>query len=139
MVLKRLEFTDLIAAIQNKIETKTSKRCYDSVPDNAQSPFYFVEIVAQRPANNKTMFREIYTAWVHCIAAAEDNGSSIGVYDLINKVQEAMTEEVTLPDPFILLSQTDGGLQALNTDETGEKHAVCAFDFMVCYGFMAKI
>ena len=137
MALKRLGIVDLVAAIQKRIES-TGKRAYDHVPMNAESPFYFVEVVQQRPANSKTMYREIYTVWVHCIAKAEDNGSSVGINNLIQDLQEAMTEDINLPEHYILVMQTDAGLQSKQTDETGEHHAVCVFEFMVSYGFMTK-
>ena len=50
-----------------------------------------------------------------------------------------MTVDITLPDPFELLLQTDGGVQTIKTDETGEKHAIVNYDFMVCYGFICKV
>lgn len=137
MAYQKLSPVTLIAAIQDKIEQSTGIRCYDAVPQNAESPFYFAEITKILPANTKTMFRDNYTVWIHCIA--EKSESSVGVYDLIEKLQEALTEDITLPDPFELVMQTDGGVQTIKTDETGEKHAVETFDFMVCYGFKCKI
>ena len=83
------------------------------------------------------MFRDNYTVWIHCIAEKED--SSVGVYQMIEKLQEALSEDIILPEPFELIMQTDGGVQTIQTDETGEKHAVAAFEFMVCYGFKCKI
>lgn len=137
MAYQKLSPVTLIAAIQNKIEENTGIRCYDAVPENAESPFYFAEITRILPANTKTMFRDNYTVWIHCIA--EESKSSIGVYQLIEGVQEALTEDIVLPEPFDLVMQTDSGVQTIKTDETGEKHAVETFDFMVCYGFKCKI
>lgn len=137
MAYQKLSPVTLIAAIQNKIEENTGIRCYDAVPENAESPFYFAEITRILPANTKTMFRDNYTVWIHCIA--EESKSSVGVYQLIEGVQEALTEDIVLPEPFDLVMQTDSGVQTIKTDETGEKHAVETFDFMVCYGFKCKI
>ena len=137
MAYQKLSPVTLIAAIQDKIEENTGIRCYDAVPENAESPFYFAEITRILPANTKTMFRDNYTVWIHCIA--EESESSVGVYQLIEEVQEALTEDIVLPEPFDLVMQTDGGVQTIKTDETGEKHAVKTFDFMVCYGFKCKI
>lgn len=137
MAYKKLSPIDMIASIQNKIEDKTELRCYDHVPMNAESPFYFAEITRILPSNTKTMFRDNYTVLIHCIAEKSD--SSVGVYNLIQNLQEALSEDISVPEPYILIMQTDGGVQTIKTDETGEKHAVVTFDFMVCYGFNCKI
>lgn len=137
MAYQKLSPVTLVAAVQEKIQANTGLRCYDAVPLNAESPFYFAEVTRILPANTKTMFRDTYTVWIHCIA--EKSESSVGVYQLIEKLQEALSEDVTLPAPFELVMQTDGGVQTIQTDETGEKHAVAAFEFMVCYGFKCKM
>ena len=137
MSYQKLSPVQLIASVQNKIESITEMKCYDAVPVNAESPFYYAEIIRILPANIKTMFRDNYTVWIHCIA--EKDESSVGVYNLIENLQEALTEDISLPEPFELIMQTDGGVQTIKTDETGKKHAVVAFEFMVCYGFKCKI
>lgn len=137
MAYRKLSLTDIIGAVQQKVEEKTSLKCYDSVPKNAESPFYFAEVVKITPANTKTAFRDIFTVWIHAVAAPGD--SSVQIYELIESLQEAMTEDISLPEGFELIMQTDAGLQVVKTDETNEKHAVEAFEFMVCYGFKCKI
>lgn len=137
MAYQKLSPTDLVAAVQKKIKERTDLQCYDHVPLNEDGPFYYAELVQIRPANTKTMFRDIYTVYVHCIA--EESPSSVGVYNLIEKLQEAMTEDISLPEPFDLVMQTDMGVQTIKTDDTGEKHAVVGYEIMVCYGFMCKI
>ena len=137
MAYQKLSPVTLVAAVQNKIETLTGLRCYDHVPKNEECPLYFVEITRIRPANSKTMFRDVYSAAIHCIAA--ENPSSVGVYSLIENLQSALSEDIALPAPFELVMQTDNGVQTIKTDESGEKHAIVNFDFMVCYGFMCKI
>ena len=137
MAYMKLSPVTLIAAVQDKVQKLTALKCYDHVPFNVPSPFYFAEITRILPANTKTMFRDNYTVWIHCIA--EDSDSSAGIYNLIAGLQEALSEDITLPEPFELVMQTDGGVQTIKTDETGEKHAVVTFDFMVCYGFKCKL
>lgn len=141
MAYERLSPTALIAAIQSKIEGKTGLRCYDYVDLNTPSPFYFAELVRSMPANSKTMFRDVFTVNVHCIAAPPEGDviSSVGVYELIDGLEEALTEDIELPEPFELIMQTNNGIQNIKTDETREKHATLSYDFMVCYGFMCKI
>ncbi len=137
MAYQKLSPVTLVAAVQDKIETLTDLRCYDHVPMNEESPLYFAEITRIQPANSKTMFRDVYSVAIHCIA--EESPSSVGVYNLIENLQSALSEDISLPEPFILVMQTDNGVQTIKTDESGEKHAIVNFDFMVSYGFMCKI
>lgn len=138
---KQLGLVDLISAIQKQVEAKTGIKCYDEVPQNAPSPFYFAEVVGKRPAHSKTMWRDVFTVWIHAIAEKPKNqeGSSVQIYELIQKLEEALTEDIELPEEFELIMQTNNGIQTIKTDETGEKHAVLAYEFMVCYGFKCKI
>lgn len=137
MAYQKLSPVTLIAAVQDKIESLTDLRCYDHVPLNEASPLYFAEITRIQPANSKTMYRDVYSVAIHCIA--EESPSSVGVYSLIENLQSALSEDIILPEPFTLVMQTDNGVQTIKTDESGEKHAIVNFDFMVSYGFMCKI
>lgn len=137
MAYQKLSPVTLIAAVQEKVEALTGLRCYDHVPLNEASPLYFAEITRIQPANSKTMYRDVYSVAIHCIA--EESPSSVGVYNLIENLQSALSEDISLPEPFTLVMQTDNGVQTIKTDESGEKHAIVNFDFMVSYGFMCKI
>lgn len=137
MAYQKLSPVTLIAAVQDKVEALTGLRCYDHVPLNEASPLYFAEITRIQPANSKTMYRDVYSVAIHCIA--EESPSSVGVYNLIENLQSALSEDIILPEPFTLVMQTDNGVQTIKTDESGEKHAIVNFDFMVSYGFMCKI
>lgn len=137
MAYQKLSPVTLVAAVQDKVESLTDLRCYDHVPLNEASPLYFAEITRIQPANSKTMYRDVYSVAIHCIA--EESPSSVGVYNLIENLQSALSEDISLPEPFTLVMQTDNGVQAIKTDESGEKHAIVNFDFMVSYGFRCKI
>ena len=137
MAYQKLSPVTLIAAVQDKIETLTDLRCYDHVPMNEESPLYFAEITRIQPANSKTMYRDVYSVAIHCIA--EESPSSVGVYNLIENLQSALSEDIALPEPFTLVMQTDNGVQTIKTDESGEKHAIVSYDFTVCYGFICKL
>ena len=137
MAHQKLSPVTLIAAVQEKVEALTGLRCYDHVPLNEASPLYFAEITRIQPANSKTMYRDVYSVAIHCIA--EESPSSVGVYNLIENLQSALSEDIGLPEPFTLVMQTDNGAQTIKTDESGEKHAIVNFDFMVSYGFICKI
>ena len=134
---KQLGLVDLISAIQKKVQDNTGTTCYDAVPDNAPSPFYFAEVIGKRPAHSKTMWRDIFTVWIHAIA--EPGESSVQIYKLIQDLEEALSEDIELPEGFDLIMQTNNGVQTIKTDETNEKHAVLAYEFMICYGFKCKI
>lgn len=134
---KQLGLTDLISAIQTKVQDRTGIKCYDAVPQNAVSPFYYAEVVGKRPSHTKTMYRDIFTVWIHAIS--EPGESSVQIYELIQNLEEALTEDIVFPDEVELLMQTDNGVQTIKTDETNEKHAVLAYEFVVCYGFKCKI
>ena len=137
MAYQKLSPVTLIAAVQDKIEALTELKCYDHIPINEESPLYYAEITRIQPVNSKTMFRDVYSVAIHCIA--EESPSSVGVYNLIENLQSALSEDISLPEPFELVMQTDNGVQTIKTDESGEKHAIVNFDFMVCYGFRCKI
>lgn len=137
MAYKQLGIIDLISAIQKKIEQSTGIRCYDVVPQNAPSPFYFVEVIGKRPSHSKTMWCDTFTVWIHAIAKPAD--SSIPIYEMIQKLEEALTEDIVLPEEFHLLMQTNNGIQTIKKDETNEKHAVLVYEFRVCYGFRCKM
>lgn len=137
MAYQKLSPVTLIAAVQEKVEALTGLRCYDHVPLNEASPLYFAEITQIQPANSKTMYRDVYSVAIHCIA--EESPSSVGVYNLIENLQSALSEDIILPEPFTLVMQTDNGVQTIKTDESGEKHAIVSYDFTVCYGFICKL
>lgn len=137
MAYQKLSPVTLIAAVQDKIESLTDLRCYDHVPLNEASPLYFAEITRIQPANSKTMYQDVYSVAIHCIA--EESPSSVGVYNLIENLQSALSEDISLPEPFTLVMQTDNGVQTIKTDESGEKHAIVSYDFTVCYGFICKL
>lgn len=137
MAYKQMGLVDLISAIQKKVEERTELRCYDAVPINKPSPFYYAEVVGKRPAHSKTMWRDIFTVWIHAIA--EPGDSSVQIYELIQNLEEALTENIELPEEYELIMQTNNGIQTIKTDETNEKHAVLAYEFMVCYGYKCKI
>lgn len=135
-MLKQLNLVDLFKAIQTKVEDKTGLKCLDFVKENEKAPFYFMELVRPTPANTKTMYIVNYEVWIHSIA--EESNSSIPIFNMLTNLDEALSEDIELPEGFELVLQTNNGVQTLKTDETNEKHAVTSFTFKVCYGFMCK-
>ena len=134
-MLKKLSIVDLISAIQKKVEEKTGLRCYDDA-NNKPSPFYLVEFVNKRDASSKTMFCDIFSVFLHAIASP--NVGSVEIYKMITTLEEAMTEDIELPDGYTVITQTETGVNNVQTDESGEKHAVLLFEFKICYGYKIK-
>lgn len=135
-MLKKLSFIYLLKAVITAVQNGTGLRCYDYVIKGTKSPFYFAEIVGLKPDNTKTMFIDVFTVYIHAIA--EESPSSIGVYNMIQALEESFTKDITLPEGFTMFLQSSQGLKRILTDETGEKHAIMAYEFKVCYGLKIK-
>ena len=133
---KKMNLNDFLAVLIERVEAETGLRCYDAVPLNAPSPFYFAEVVQTAPANTKTSFRDRITVYFHAIA--KPNNSSVEINDLINSLQEALSSDIELPEPYWLTLQVDNGVTAINQDETKEKHAILTYDFTISYGLKCK-
>ena len=136
-MLQKLGPLEIHKAVKNLVEKNTGLRCYDEVPTNEPSPLYYVELVRTRPDNTKTMWVEVYEVWLHAIA--EPTKKSGPIYKMIEALDEAMTEGITLPEGHELIYQRGNGVQVIKMDESGEKHAVLSYEFKICYGFRAKI
>ena len=126
--------------LKETIEKYTGVVAFDSVPKDAPSPFYFIEIVDKRPEDTKVMWCAVFTIWIHAIAKkAEEGKSKIAIYKMIEDLEEALTMELALPDGVEVLRQVETGMQSLQEDETGENHAIIAYEIKVAYGFKTKI
>lgn len=136
-MLKRLSYIDLFLALKDLIEGKTGVKVVDAIESNETAPFYYVEIVSKADDSTKTMWREVITIWFHAISGDQDSKEEI--YDLIHKLEEALTVELPLPDDYDLLDQRQDGPFHIQRDETGEWHAVISYNFKICYGFKTKI
>lgn len=137
-MLKRLGIADFLGCLITTIADRTGVPCYDS-PDNEESPLYSVQLVRSEPADTKTMYIDVYTVWVHCISEpVKPRYSNAPVLSLVQTIEEAMTEAIALPEPYLLYRQDYDGLQTLKADETGEGHAVLSYTFRICYGFRCK-
>lgn len=136
-MFKQFPITELIKAIQKKVIDGTGLKCVDHVEQDEISPFYFVEFVRSTPANTKTTYMTDYLVNIHIIAEATD--SSVPVFKYINLLEDALTGDISIPEPYTLVLQTYGGVAALQTDPTNEKHAVCLCTFRISYGLKCKI
>mgnify|MGYP000355331848 CR=1 FL=1 len=58
---------------------------------------------------------------------------------LFRSIEEALTEDITLPEGFSLVYQISDGVEAVYEEtETKEKHAVLPVRFKVAYGYKIK-
>ena len=137
MMLRRMNITDLMKAVQTQIKNGTGLPCYDSVPENAASPFYFMSYAGSQPADTKTMYVDRHTVDIHIIA--DVSPSSVPVFRYIQALEQAMTEDISIPKEYKLVRQSSGGVRTIQDDESGEKHAVMSFTFLISYGYKTKI
>lgn len=135
-MIRKISITTLMASIIDLVERNTGIRCYDAVPPNADSPFYYVELVSVKPKNAKSMYVDSYNFQFHCIADVDY--SSVKIHELIQGLEEALTEDITLDDPYNLIRTVDNGVSVIKTDETGQKHAVLPVSYEISYGFICK-
>lgn len=136
-MLQRMGIGEFLGVLIETIGERTGLPCVDS-PDGEESPFYSIELTRTEPANTKTSFVDKYSVWIHCVAAPVTPYSNAPVLRLVKTLEEALTRDIPLSEPFRLNNQTYEGVQALKKDESGEGHAVLAYSFEVCYGFKCK-
>lgn len=136
MMLKQFPITELIKAIQTQVREGTGLKCLDHVEKDEKSPFYYVEFRQSRPGNSKTMFVQDYTIYIHVVT--EESESSVPVYKYIELLEEALTQDIVIPEPYNLVMQTDNGVQTIYREETGELHGIVNFTFRISYGWKCK-
>lgn len=136
-MMQKLSFVTVLAAVIKKIEEHTGLRCYDSVPKHAPLPFYYAEIAGQVPDPSKTMWKERYQIFIH--VWADGSNGSIALLNAIQKLEEAMTEGIELPDGYELIMQTPTGVQRIIEEEDHSKHAIMGYDFTIFYGYKMKM
>lgn len=136
-MLKKLSFLELTAAVISLLKKNTDLKVFDFVPENEPSPLVYVEAAGKKPNDTKTMFCEVYRINIH--AVAEPYKGNTAIYKLINKIEEALTEDIELPEGFDLIYQLSDGVEAVYEEtETNEKHAVLPLRFKVAYGYKTK-
>lgn len=136
-MIKKLSFTTVLSAVMKKVEDNTGLRCYDAVPDNTPYPYYQAVFTGQIPEPSKTMLKERYQ--VHINAFADGSNGSVAIFDLIQKADEAMTEEIDLPEGYELIMQTPTGVIPPYDEADGSKHAIVGYDLTIFYGYKMKV
>lgn len=133
---EKLSFTSVMGSVIRAVEAGTGLRCYDSVPANQPYPYYHAEIVGQIPDPSKTMLKERYQLFIHTFS--EGNGS-VKVFELIDQLREALSEDIILPGDYEITLQTPTGVQQILNEADGSKHAILGWEFIIFYGYKMKI
>lgn len=136
MMYRKLGFAELAAGVLDVLRQNTGYDVYDAVPEDAESPFLFVEVVGKRDSSSKTTWKETFVVNIHCIA--KPSPARAEVYEMIQRTEEAMTAPLVLPAGVECLLQTETGVQSMQLDETGEWHAVLGYEIMTSYGLKCK-
>ena len=135
-MFKQLGIVDLLAAVKDQVETGTEYPCYDSRPSAVTGPYYYAEVSGKKPDHTDTLYRDVFTVPIHAVTGTE--GTSEQVYRMIQQLEEAMSEDIALPNDFYLAMQSGTGAQAITTETTGEYQAVMDYEFTVGYGLRCK-
>ena len=89
------------------------------------------------PNNSKTTYRTSYTLNIHVISSPSE--STVELYDMIQSLDEALTEDIELPDGYQMVAQMNMGVNAIYyEEETDERHAVIKYQFIIAYGYIVK-
>lgn len=89
MMYRKLGFAELAVAVLQVLRENTAYDVYDAVPEDAESPFLFAEVVGKRDSSSKTTWKETFVLHIHCIA--KPSRARTEVYQMIQKAEEAMT------------------------------------------------
>lgn len=80
--------------------------------------------------------KDRYQVVMHVFA---EGGSSVPIYNAIQKLEEALTVDIELPDDYEVTLQIPTGVNQIMDQADGSKHAVVGFDFVVFSGYKMKI
>lgn len=135
-MLQKLSFISVLAAVIQKVEANTDLRCYDAVPKDNLVPYYHVEMLGSIPEKSKTMQKDRYQVVIH---AHTEGGGSTKIFEAIQKLEEALTEDIELPGDYEVTLQVPHGVSQILDEADGTKHAVIGYDFVVFTGYKMKI
>ncbi|EAC8477289.1 DUF5072 domain-containing protein [Listeria monocytogenes] len=136
-MLKKLSFIDLIAAVQKLVKDNAGIDVADAVPRSIKPPYAFIEAIGQEPVKSKTMYKDRYDFVIHCFEQGSE--SSVPVFEKIKAIQEALTVAIEVPEGYNVLDQSEAGLQRIQDEADGIKHAILSFSIQITSGFKMKI
>jgi len=135
-MLQKLSFISVLSAVIQKVEANTGLRCYDAVPKDNPVPYYHAEMLGSIPEKSKTMQKDRYQVVIH--VHTEGKGST-KVFEAIQKLEEALTEDIDLPGDYEVTLQVPNGVSQILDEADGTKHAIVGYDFVVFSGYKMKI
>jgi hypothetical protein len=109
----------------------------DSMPKDSITPMINVSFGGIEPADTKTMFRTKYQILLY--GFADGSHGSVAIFNLIQQIQEAMTDEPALPDGCELIGSFPKGVAAIQDQSDGSKMCVLTYELTISYGFKFKI
>lgn len=136
-MLKKYNLIDLIKLVKDQLAENTGATVYDTLPpQDAPSPFYFVEFRRSLEIKSKVYFVDQYTLYIHAIGSV--NGTNAEIYKMLDSMRDAMTCDIQVAEPYVLINQQNDGVLNIKKDETNELHAVVSFTFRIAYGLRTK-
>lgn len=137
-MIEQLALSDLLSGVLTVLRRSMKELpILDYVPKNQDIPFVNVEVVGVEPVPSKTMWKDKYVVYIH--GWADGSEGSLKTFDLADKIREAMTNAIHLPDGYELLFQKPEGIQRIIEDADDVRHVVLGYAITVTYGFKMKI
>lgn len=133
--MKKLNIVDVLVGIIELVEHHTGVRCYDYVEVDTNAPYYYIDLSEHEPTAAKTMWEERQVIYIHAITKGD---SSVGIYNAIQALEEAMTNRIPLPKEYALVMQKPQGIINKYREENGNWHAVLGYELDIKYRYMKK-
>jgi|GEM_PF-2519218 len=129
-MFKSISLAEMMNAIMANVETNTGIQCYNAIPAAPQEPYYYLEIIEKTPLYSKTIRRDSFVVRFHAMPI--NNQSMAPTYDMLHRLEEALGQEIELPEGFDLFLQQSNGIQKLEIEEFKETRTVAIYNFVVC-------
>ncbi|MCG4732711.1 DUF5072 domain-containing protein [Casaltella massiliensis] len=135
MIYQRINLNDLISAVETQVKERTGVECSSQIRETAGEPYYYIQVVKTQTTGSKTSYCETITVWIYAVCPSNDQHEK---NNMLNALNEALTEDIELPQPYILVMQKDSGRQQTDQKENDKREAMEAYDFVVSYGLKFK-
>lgn len=136
-MLRRLSIAEFWGLLLDHVQGLTEIPVYTS-PYERKSPFYYLELLGSDPVDTKTQYIDRFKFAIHAISRPTRPFSFAPVLEMVQEIEEVMTEPMQLARPFWLVDYSFDGVRSVQKDETDEGHAVLDYHFDVSYGFKIK-
>ncbi len=134
-MLKKVGFKKLISAVQDNINRNAGIVCCDVIPENGQGPYCFIRQIDKSSKKIKPVYIETFSIQI-CVVPG--NGEDEDLFAVVHKVEEGLTEEISLPEGVELLLQAGKELSVLCGDEMTKRQAELIYEFKVVYPLEEK-